>query len=382
MSKTIIEEDGINSNTIDPNIALPLGAATAANQTNGLQKTHLVDAFGNVIESIPHDNTYWLATVNLPAGWALAAGQLANHEVNSASGYNAAIGTTREDVWPVGGDYVFPTTAITMEVDSTSAADAGTLVASGTSTGGTTSTLIDTGKDFVALGVIAGDALLNDTDGALGVVSSLTGTTQINFIPQAEVTFAGKAYRVARAASTGAAIVEIHGLDANYAEIQEYVITNGTTAVSTVNQFLRMNNFHVMHVGTGKHAAGNITVQAVGGATIYDYIAAGFNNSSTCVFTVPADVNLYMTHWKGCSAGTRAIRFFIESNTDYHDRSWVPSGAMIEQDDLIVVSGTEYADFDAIPMKFPPKADIKISGYSYLGNGEGSGGFRFWLEPA
>ena len=136
-----------------------------------------------------------------------------------------------------------------------------------------------------------------------------------------------------------------------------------------------------MYVGTGRHAAGNIDLQAVGGGVTYDRIEAGENGSATCVYTVPLGFSLFMINWKAGSAGTKTIEFYLESNTDYHDRAYIPGGAMIEHDTLMVAAGTEYGNFDALPMLFPEKADILVSGNTFATTGEGNASFRFWLEP-
>ena len=82
------------------------------------------------------------------------------------------------------------------------------MITSGTSTGGSTTTLIDTGKNFVTLGVVAGDFVLNDADVSLGTVVTIDSATQITFQPTALLTYAIKAYRIARAGGTGAAVLE------------------------------------------------------------------------------------------------------------------------------------------------------------------------------
>lgn len=54
----------------------------------------------------------------------MAEGNIANHTPWSKGGYNGALSATEETLWSVGGDYVFPTVAMQMEVVSSSANDA------------------------------------------------------------------------------------------------------------------------------------------------------------------------------------------------------------------------------------------------------------------
>jgi hypothetical protein len=100
-------------------------------------------------------------------------------------------------------------------------------------------------------------------------------------------------------AGTGARTVLIAGLDANYAAITETVTLNGQTAVTTTNSFLRINSMLVTTAGTGLANAGTIyigsgTVTSGVPATIYNVIAAGFNNATSSQYTVPAGYTGYL----------------------------------------------------------------------------------------
>jgi len=100
-------------------------------------------------------------------------------------------------------------------------------------------------------------------------------------------------------AGTGARTVLITGLDANYAVISETVTMNGQTAVTTTNSFLRINAMLVTTAGTSLANEGIIyigtgTVTSGVPATIYNVIAAGFNNATSSQYTVPAGFTGYL----------------------------------------------------------------------------------------
>jgi len=100
-------------------------------------------------------------------------------------------------------------------------------------------------------------------------------------------------------AGTGARTVLITGLDANYAVISETVTMNGQTAVTTTNSFLRINAMLVTTAGTSLANEGIIyigtgTVTSGVPATIYNVIAAGFNNATSSQYTVPAGYTGYL----------------------------------------------------------------------------------------
>jgi hypothetical protein len=100
-------------------------------------------------------------------------------------------------------------------------------------------------------------------------------------------------------AGTGARTVLITGLDANYAVISETVTMNGQTAVTTTNSFLRINSMLVTTAGTSLANEGIIyigtgTVTSGVPATIYNVIAAGFNNATSSQYTIPAGFTGYL----------------------------------------------------------------------------------------
>jgi hypothetical protein len=101
-------------------------------------------------------------------------------------------------------------------------------------------------------------------------------------------------------AGTGARTVLITGLDADYAVISETVTMNGQTAVTTTNSYLRINSMLVTTAGTSLANEGIIyigtgTVTSGVPATVYNVIAAGFNNATSSQYTVPAGYTGYLT---------------------------------------------------------------------------------------
>lgn len=93
-------------------------------------------------------------------------------------------------------------------------------------------------------------------------------------------------------AGTGATSIVVQGLDANYNEIVETVLMNGTTAVPTVNSFIAINSCFVTGSGVGATNAGAISIRDVGGGTVRQIIPAGYSISRSSVYTVPAGYTL------------------------------------------------------------------------------------------
>jgi len=114
---------------------------------------------------------------------------------------------------------------------------------------------------------------------------------------------------------TGALTVRVIGLDADYIQISEDVIMDGTGAVTLTNQFLRVFRAYVLTAGSGGENAGNIQVKH--GATVLAQITATFNQTLMAIYTVPANqtgygYKVYASLNKGSGAGSSGnIMFWV-----------------------------------------------------------------------
>lgn len=116
-------------------------------------------------------------------------------------------------------------------------------------------------------------------------------------------------------AGTGIRSVEMHYLDANLAERSEVVTLNGTTPVLTVATNIRfIQCLHINTFGSGKAAAGNITVS--NGGVTYAYIAMGDVRCSSSVRMVPAGKRLIVESFFGGSvSGSAAASTIVYMST-------------------------------------------------------------------
>lgn len=96
------------------------------------------------------------------------------------------------------------------------------------------------------------------------------------------------------AAGTGARTVLIIGVDSTWAQIQEVVVLNGTTPVSTVNQFLRVNLFRTLTSGSGGTNAGDITLRVIAAGATQALMRAGDGQCLRSIFTVPLGFTAYL----------------------------------------------------------------------------------------
>lgn len=93
---------------------------------------------------------------------------------------------------------------------------------------------------------------------------------------------------------TGARTVQVYGLNSSGLAATETVTLNGVTAVATTGTWLRINGARALTVGSGGTNAGVISVRALADTPVYATIAAGENESTMCVYSVPVGLRVYV----------------------------------------------------------------------------------------
>lgn len=88
-------------------------------------------------------------------------------------------------------------------------------------------------------------------------------------------------------AGTGARVVRINCVQADYTIVDVTVSLNGTTPVVTTEQCLAANRAVVLSAGSGMTNAGNITITQSSSGDIVRIIPAGDSISQSCLFVVP-----------------------------------------------------------------------------------------------
>lgn len=317
-----------------------------------------------------------------PYNYDITEGTISGHAVWSKLGYNGAlVAATVADVWSKAGLYAFPTTASTMRIVSSSAGDedTGVIIKSGTSTGGTTISLIDAGVNFN--GVVAvevGDCIILDgaNEGGRtpewGYVTAVTSNTELAVaggFSSLGTGFgtAGRTYSVvdkvlAATPRTGAQCWKVDYLDANYNAYTELGVFDGNAQVSTIGTMWRINSFRVIATGTGNVPVGNLTLENAGG-TDYAYITMGFTRARGGFYTVPLGKTLYIsTIIAGYAHGhtqPHYCRIYIRANSEVS--TLFNTGSIFYPfAETISVGGSIPQEF-TFPMRFPAKTDVKVS---------------------
>ena len=93
-------------------------------------------------------------------------------------------------------------------------------------------------------------------------------------------------------AGTGIRTLRLRGLDANFEEITEDIITDGGTPVNSTKTFMRLLSATALTTGSSLAAVGTITFSIGGNNQLR--IAIGLNKTESSQFTVPAGKRVFM----------------------------------------------------------------------------------------
>lgn len=326
---------------------------------------------------------------SMPYLYDVAEGNVAGHSAWMKIGLNPAlVASTEADLWSATGVINFPSAAGKWEVvSSDNTQDIGTAIKTGTSTGGSTVTLIDSGANFAAATAVAiGDCIILDKSGTTPEYGYVTGVTSATELAVAGGfssggTGSGRVYAIVdKSAYTNAQAVKISYLTTAFAEKSEIVILNGTTAVDLVNtDTYRVQSFRVIAAGTNAKALGNLTLRADGAGSTYSYITAGYTRARNCAYTVPAGKTLYVTEFTvsyGYSTNqTHYCRIYTRATQNDGFRT---PGIFYPFTEVVCANTSQLVTLD-IPTKLTAGVDIKVSAIATFA-GVASVALRGWLE--
>jgi hypothetical protein len=150
--------------------------------------------------------------------------------------------------------------------------------------------------------------------------------------------------------------VRINGLDGDYEPISEVlVLTNGTTGVTTVNNYFRINSMVVVMSST-VNPVGTLYLSDSGKTITYAQIAIGVGRTQMTIYTVPAGYTFYLERVGGyTSAGNN-------KTTYYRSETKSPTGIVQH---ILTTPFTETYRVDRIvPRPYTEKTDIQFQASS------------------
>jgi len=207
----------------------------------------------------------------------------------------------------------------------------------------------------VSRGLVTGCSVVN----IYGYQSALPNSSAVTYYPVWEnttaYTYPASATTMllwSSSASDTAVQVLINGLDASYNLLSETLtLTNGTTGVTTVNSYLRINGIQV--VGT-VNAVGTLNVGNAGKTIQYAEITAGFGKSQSMIYTVPNGYTFYLTR---SNAYSNQNGNTINNFCGY--RVWTQSSAGLINILLQAPFTNSYQTLRVAPRAYAAKTDIQ-----------------------
>lgn len=313
----------------------------------------------------------------------LGKGNVPGHTLMAKFGENPDIDLGFETIWDAGGVYVPPTQARLHNVASNLAADAGTVITSGTATGGSVTSLINADATFVTDTVAVGDLILNDANVEIGVVTAVNSETVLAAVrsmrdpssgEDGEPNEFGDAYRIVRDASTGASVVHILGLSAFFLEQDEFVVTNGVSNVSTAKSYIRQFRARVFS-SVAADAVGIITSTAVTDGTVSLQIINGNNQTLMAAYTIPADKIGMLVRWWGSMSKKQSASSVVNLRAGQFDKI-----GYIVQNRSVKSNGSSSFDHTfTVPILFPGGSDMWMEADSDTNDIGIAGGFDIVL---
>jgi hypothetical protein len=133
---------------------------------------------------------------------------------------------------------------------------------------------------------------------------------------------AGQVVLVSSSASdTSALSVQIQGLDANYNLLSETIALNGTSNVTSVNSYFRINSLFCTN-GTN---VGTITAKIA--TVLYAQINAGVGQSQASIYTVPAGYSFYLNFIQAnASIGFTSSNYMLYAEYNKVNLNQIPVG--------------------------------------------------------
>ena len=310
----------------------------------------------------------------------VAKGNIPGHSQMNKYGHNELVtaASDPEDVWGGGGLYAFYFTANqTVEAVSTDVDDVGSAISSGTATGGSVTTLIDSGATFQSQGtpVVVGDVVINDTNGEWGTVNSIDSEIQLTHTPMTNASSvspssnpneSGDTYRVATSTDTGAGVIHIEGLTDSsgiWSVATETIILNGQTDVAITKTFVRLYRGFVLHAGASGMNEGDVTVEVDTTTNAGIFITAGDGQTQQAIFTVPSGkTGYFLKGYVGIGGGGNPVG---GAAAKFTWRARINNGATgvfaIKGQIEVLSTGSQFWIYEyGVPVAIPEKSDIII----------------------
>ena len=166
-------------------------------------------------------------------------------------------------------------------------------------------------------------------------------------------------------AGTGIRTLRLRGLNSDYEEIIEDIITDGGTPVNSTKTFIRLLSAHSLTAGSTGAAVGTITFSIGGNNQLR--IAIGLNKTESTQFTVPAGKRVLMDRFFINQFDGKTLDVRLQYKEIENENLWFNVRQLKNTDFHIT------ADINRI---FNEKTDFRIQGKVGTGSGQVTAGYE------
>lgn len=184
-------------------------------------------------------------------------------------------------------------------------------------------------------------------------------------------------------AGTGIQKIKINYLDAAFIPRTEIVSLNGTTPVNTVaTNIYRINGFYATQVGSNGVSVGAISLKNVAGTITYAFVNVTNNSARQAVFTIPAGVSGYISHWQASSGAATGQHFTPIVLAATSREGIIYPGIYLAVDEVSTLNNAISITLP-IPIRVPATADVIMVAISDAANANATamGAIMGWFEP-
>ncbi|MDC1406046.1 hypothetical protein N8314_00665 [Akkermansiaceae bacterium] len=154
------------------------------------------------------------------------------------------------------------------------------------------------------------------------------------------------------AGGIGCTKIIIQGLDQNYKDIIEFVITNGETPVLTTQTFLRVQTATIIDAGSAKVNVGDIAINMEITNERVGLISAGLGRSVVGNYTVPDSKKfLIRSVYVSTSKGDETEVYYTQRNFGNTAYLSTPAGIIYDS----------FGQINDVELALPPKCDFSLT---------------------
>lgn len=167
-----------------------------------------------------------------------------------------------------------------------------------------------------------------------------------------------------KTSDTGARSVIIYGLDTNWDDISETLNLNGTSNVTTVNSYIRVNRMQVVTCGSSGSNEGTITLKD--GSNTIAQIEPSKGSTEQCVYSVPAGKMCYPLNARASvisSSGNGNKQALMEFWVRPFGGAWIQASS-----EGLDSNGGSVWFYPNLPLQVTAKSDVKITAKSFRNN--------------